>query len=250
MDPTAALPFVMPGRFGILCTPIPEAEEPFGEGYDCVTMIPTIAVLREWAELIVGHWPIVPWAFWSPFRSAVVRYVDLGEGEYPIVQYSQEYFHRAGEGGFYDLLAQRQFLTMAQLFRYFTPYELALLSLYWIRHNEVPLVLDDRLPSLADHKAIQRWVVDEFQRHVQLAFIKFNWPFQLSGENGRLHCAEELAAQNQEREENLHRREYTIEGYEHFRFSMIFMRKLPKLEKDALAFICSFLLGRPIAACI
>ena len=236
----------MPGRFGILCTPIPEAEEPFGEGYDCVTMIPTIAVLREWAELIVGHWPIVPWAFWSPFRSAVVRYVDLGEGEYPIVQYSQEYFHRAGEGGFYDLLAQRQFLTMAQLFRYFTPYELAPLSLYWIRHNEGPLVLDDRLPSLADHKAIQRWVVDEFQRQMRFAFVAFDWPRRFAF----LHCAEELGAQDRERMQNLHRREYTIEGYEHFRFSMIFMRKLPQLERDALAFICSFLLGRSIAACI
>ena len=247
MDPTAALPLVMPGRFGVLCRPSPDSDGPFDEEWYCVTVIPTIAVLREWAELIVEHWPIVRCAFWSPFRSVVVRYVDLEE--YPLV-FGEEYFHRAGEDGFYDLIAHQQFLTMAQLFQDFTPHELTSLSLYWTQVNGRPLDLDNHWPSLADHQAIQRWVVHEFQRQMRFAFIRFGWPFQLSEENGRLQCAEELAAQNREREENLHRREYTIEGYEHFRFSMIFMRKLPQLERDALAFICSFLLGRPIAACI
>ena len=63
----------------------------------------------------------------------------------------------------------------------------------------------------------------------------------------KFHCTEKLTAQNREREENLHREEYTIEGYEHFRFSMVLMRKLPQLEKNALDNTCSFLLGRPIA---
>ena len=63
----------------------------------------------------------------------------------------------------------------------------------------------------------------------------------------QLHCNEELASQNREREENLHRERYTIEGYEHFRFSMVLMRKLPQLDSDVLACICSFLLGHPIA---
>ena len=248
MDPTAAMPLVMPGRFGILCAPMPDTEEPFGEGYNCVTMIPTIAVLREWAELIVENWNNARWSSWSPHRSVVVRYYDLDED--PLVNGSEEYYHRAGDEGLYDLTAHWQSLTMAELFNDFTANELANMSLFWTVHNGGPLVLDDRLPSLADHKAIQRWAVDEFQRQMQLAFVKFNWPFRLSGESVRLHCAEELAAQNREREENLHRRVYTIEGYEHFRFSMILMRKLPQLERDALAFICSFLLGRPIAACI
>ena len=62
------------------------------------------------------------------------------------------------------------------------------------------------------------------------------------------HCREELVLQTQERERNLQRAEYTIEGYEHIRFSMVFMmKKFPQLERDALACICSFLLGRPIA---
>ena len=210
-------------------------------------MITRQAVLRKWARLIVEHWDS-RLISWSPHRSVVVRYFDLGED--PLVNGSEEYYHRAGDEGLYDLTAHWQSLTMARLFNDFTANELANMSLFWTVHNGGPLVLDDRLPSLADHKAIQRWAVDEFQRQMQLAFVKFNWPFRLSGESVRLHCAEELAAQNREREENLHRRVYTIEGYEHFRFSVIFMRKLPQLERDALAFICSFLLGRPIAACI
>ena len=63
----------------------------------------------------------------------------------------------------------------------------------------------------------------------------------------QLHCNEELAAQNLERVKNLQRAEYTIEGYEHIRFSMVFMTKFPQLQSDALACICSFLLGHPIA---
>ena len=64
----------------------------------------------------------------------------------------------------------------------------------------------------------------------------------------RLHCNAELVRQTEEREHNLQRAEYTIEGYEHFRFSMVFMKKkCPKLQGDALACICSFLLGHPIA---
>jgi len=240
MDPTAALPLVMPGRFGVLCRPSPDCEEPFGEGYSCVTMIPTKALLREWAGLFVEHWPIAHRFFWSPFRSVAVRYVALGE--YPPV-YSLPYYHRAGEEGIYELTAHRQFLTMAQLFNDFTANELASVSVYWTVHNGGPLVLDTRLPSLADHQAIQRWVVHEFQQQLQLAFVRDNWPFLY----GREAYTEELAAHNREREENLHREEYTIEGYEHFRFSMILMSKLPQLERDALACICSFLLGRPIA---
>ena len=240
MDPTAAVPLVMPGRFGVLCRPSPDCEEPYGEGYSFVTMIPSKTVLREWAELFVEHWPVAHQLFWTPFRSVVVRYVDLDE--YPLL-FGEEYFHRAGELGFYDIMAHRQFLTMAQLFNDFTANELASMSLYWTVHNGEPLVLDIRFPSLADHQAIQRWVVHEFQQQMQLAFVKFNLPLQYA----LLQCAEELAAQNQEREKALRREEYTIEGYEHFRFSMILMRKLPQLERDALACICSFLLGRPIA---
>ena len=247
MDPTVALPLVMPGRFGVLCKPSSYSHGPFDEGTHCVTVIPRQEVLRKWAELIVEHWPIVPWAFWSPFRSVVVRYVDLDE--YPLV-FGEEYFHRAGEDGFYDLIAHEQFLTMAQLFNDFTANELANVSLFWTVHNGGPLVLDDRLPSLADHEAIQKWVLSEFQWQLHFACVKFNWPYRASRQMVQLHCNEELAAQNRERDENLHREGYTIEGYEHFRFSMIFMRKLPQLERDALAFICSFLLGRPIAACI
>ena len=241
MDPTAALPLVMPGRFGVLCRPSSDYEGPFDEGWYCVTVIPSIAVLREWAELIVEHWPIVRWAFWSPFRSVVVRYVDLDE--YPLV-FGEEYFHSGGELGSYDLMAHRQFLTMAQLFQDFMPYELTCLSLYWTLHNGGPLVLDTRWPSLADHQAIQRWVVHEFDRQMQLAFVRSNYDRRYA----LLHCAEERAAQDQEYKENLRRRKYTIEGYEHFRFSLIIMKKLPQLQRDAIDGICSFLLGRPIAS--
>ena len=203
-------------------------------------MIPSIAVLREWAELIVEHWPIVRWAFWSPFRSVVVRYVDLDE--YPLV-FGEEYFHRAGEDGVYDLIAHQQFLTMAQLFHDFRPYELTSLRRHWTRHNGGPLDVANRWPSLADHQAIQRWVVHEFRRQMQFAFVEFNWPLRFAV----LHCAEERAAQDRERKENLHREGCTNEGYEHLRLSMLLMKKVPRLEVDALNCICRFLLGRTIA---
>ena len=55
MDPTVALPLVMPGRFGVVCRPAPDSEGPFDEGTHCVTQIPTKEILREWAEL--SGWP-------------------------------------------------------------------------------------------------------------------------------------------------------------------------------------------------
>ena len=136
---------------------------------------------------------------------------------------------------------------MAELFNDFTANELANVSLFWTVHNGGPLVLDDRLPSLADYEAIQKWVLLEFQWQLHFACVKFNWPYRDSRRMVKFHCTEELTAQNQERAENLHREKYTIEGYEHFRFSMIFMGKLPQLERHALDSICSFLLGHPIA---
>ena len=136
---------------------------------------------------------------------------------------------------------------MAELFEAFTTNELAPVSSYWRAHNGGPLVLDDRLPSLADHQAIQRWVVHEFQLQLEFAVVRFNLLFRTSRESVRLHCAEELAAQNRQRTENLHQAKYTIEGYEHFRFSMLLMKKVPRLEVDALNCICRFLLGRAIA---
>ena len=136
---------------------------------------------------------------------------------------------------------------MAELFSDFTEAELVSISLYWGLHNGGPLVLDDRLPSLADHKAIQKWVLFEFQWQLYYAFVGFDWPARPSEEIVRLHCNAELVRQTEEREHNLQRAEYTIEGYEHFRFSMVFMKKCPQLQSDALACICRFLLGRTIA---
>ena len=245
MDPTVAFPRVMPGRFGVVCRPSLDSEGPFDEGTHCVTVVPTKAVLREWAGLIVENWNNSRWSRWSPHRSVVVRYYDLDED--PLVDGSEEYYHRAGDEGLYDLTAHWQSLTMLELFNDFTANELANMSLFWTVHNGWPLFLDDRLPSLADHKAIQKWVLLEFHWQLQFACVKFNWPYRASRQMVKLHCTEELAAQNREREENLHRKEYTIEGYEHFRFSMILMKKLPQLQRDAIDSICSFLLGRPIA---
>ncbi len=136
---------------------------------------------------------------------------------------------------------------MAELFRDFTAAELHFISLYWRVYNGGPLVLDGRLPTLADHKAIQKWVCREFQWQLYYAFAGFDWPARASGEIVRLHCNDELVLQTQEREHNLQRAEYTIEGYEHIRFSMVFMKKIPQLQSDALAYLCSFLLGHPIA---
>ena len=238
MDPTVALPLVMPGRFGVVCRISPYSEGPFNEGTYCVTLIPTKEILQEWAELIVEDWNNnIRYCGYSPYRSVVVWYFDANV-------YG---FHRAGEEGLYDLTACRQLLTMADLFRDFTDAELVSISLYWRVHNGGPLVLDGRLPTLADHKAIQKWVLQEFQWQLHFACVKFNWPYRASRQMVQLHCNEELAAQNREREENLHREGYTIEGYEHFRFSMVLMGKLPQMERDALDSICSFLLGRPIA---
>ena len=87
----------------------------------------------------------------------------------------------------------------------------------------------------------------EFKRQLNLAAVRYNWAFRTTREDVRVHCAEELAEQNRERAANLRRAEYTIEGYEHFRFTMLLMRKVPRLEVDALNCICRFLLGRTIA---
>ena len=244
MNATVALPLVMPGRFGVLCKPSPYSHGPFDEGTHCVTVIPRQAVLRKWARLIVEHWDS-RWISWSPHRSVVVRYFDLGED--PLVNGSEEYYHRAGDEGIYDLIAQRQALTMAELFNHYEANELANIDTCWKVHHGGPLVLDGRLPSLADHKAIQRMIEVDFSFQVYNAFVTFSWPERLIKGMVRLCCTEELAAQNREREANLHRVEYTIEGYEHVRFSMVFMRKHPRLEIDAFNGICSFLLGRPIA---
>ena len=245
MDPTAALPLVMPGRFGVVCRPSPYSDGPFDQGTHCVTVIPAKAVLREWAELIVENWNNARWSSWSPHRSVVVRYYDLDED--PLVNGSEEYYHRAGDEGLYDLTAHWQSLTMAELFNDFTANELANMSLFWTVHNGGPLVLDDRLPSLADHKAIQKWVLLEFQWQLHFAFVGFDWPDWASRQMVKFYCTQELASQSLEHQENLQRAWYTIEGYEHIRFSMVFMKKLPQLKSDALACICSFLLGRPIA---
>ena len=244
MDPTVALPLVMPGRFGVLCKPSPYSQGPFDEGSHCVTVIPRQAVLRKWARLIVEHWDS-RLISWSPHRSVVVRYFNLGED--PLVNGSEEYYHRAGDEGIYDLIAQRQALTMAELFDHYTANELANIDMCWTVHHGGPLALDGRLPSLADHRAIQRMIEIDFSCEVCNAFVKFNWPERFISGMARLCCTEELAAQNQERQENLQRAQHTIEGYEHFRFSMVFMRKLPRLEIDAFNCICSFLIGRPIA---
>ena len=93
MDPTVALPRVMPGRFGVVCRPSLDSEGPFDQGTHCVTVVPTKAVLREWAELIVENWDNSRWSSWSPHRSVVVRYYDLDED--PLVDGSEEYYHRA-----------------------------------------------------------------------------------------------------------------------------------------------------------
>ena len=103
------------------------------------------------------------------------------------------------------------------------------------------------MPTLADHKAIQKWVCREFQWQLYYAFVGFDWPGRPSEEIVRLHCNAELVRQTEEREHNLQRAEYTIEGYERFRFSMLFMKKHSKLQGDALACICIFLLGHAIA---
>ena len=255
MDPTVALPLVMPGRFGVGCRVSPYSEGPFDQGAHCVTVIPAKEVLREWAELIVENWNNARWSSWSPYRSVVVRYADLDEDF--LVDGSEEYYARAGDEGlhdlaagensFYDLIACRQLLTMAELFRDFTDAELISIKWYWSGHNGGALVLDDRLPSLADHKAIQKWVLPEFQWQLHFAFVRFDWPDWACRRKVDSYCTQELAAQNLEHEENLQRAWYTIEGYEHIRFSMVFMKKIPQLQRDALACICSFLLGRPIA---
>ena len=244
MDPTVALPLVMPGRFGVVCRLSLDCEGPWDQGTHCVTMIPTKAVLREWAELLAENWDNVRYDDYSPYRSVVVRYCDLDEDF--LVDGSEEYYHRAGDEGLYDLIAHWQSLTMAELFNDFTANELANMSLFWTVHNGGPLLLDDRLPSLADHEGIQKWVLQEFQWHLHMAFAKLNFCYWRCQQMVDSFCTYELAAQKLERVKNLQRAEYTIEGYEHFRFSMIFMRKLPQLQRDALALICSFLLGRPI----
>ena len=79
MDPTVALPLVMPGRFGVVCRPSIDHEGPFNRGTHCVTLIPTKLVLREWAELIVENWNNARWSSWSPYRSVVVVYCDENE---------------------------------------------------------------------------------------------------------------------------------------------------------------------------
>jgi len=244
MDRSAAVPLVMPGRFGVLCKPSPYSHGPFDEGTHCVTVIPRQAVLRKWAELIVEHWDS-RWISWSPHRSVVVRYFDLGED--PLVNGSEEYYHRAGDEGIYDLTAQRQALTMAELFNHYTANELANIDMCWTVHHGGPLVLDGRLPSLADHRAIQRMIEIDFSFEVYNAFVKFNWPERFIKGMVRLCCTEELAAQNRERQENLQRAKHTIEGYEHSRFSLVLLTKLPQLGSDDLACISRFLLGRPIA---
>ena len=114
MDPTAALPLVMPGRFGVVRRPSLYSDGPFDEGTHCVTVIPTETILHEWAELIVENWDNDRYCGWSPHRSVVVRYFDLDED--PLVNGSEEYYHRAGDEGLYDLNAHWQSLTMEDLF--------------------------------------------------------------------------------------------------------------------------------------
>ena len=240
------MPLVMPGRFGVLCSPSPDSEGPFDQGTHCVTVIPKRVTLEEWAELIVACWEEGPFSYgWSPYRSVAVRYFDANDN--PIV-YREEYYHLAGDEGIYDLIAHRQFLTMTELFRDFTAADLVRVNRDWRNHNGGPLVLDDRLPTLADHEAIQKWVMMQFRWQLYFAFIKYtDWPGWASQELVHFHCSRELELQTQECKRNLQRAKYTIEGYEHFRFSMIFMKQIPKLQSDALACICSFLLGHPIA---
>ena len=244
MDRSPAVPLVMPGRFGVLCSPSPYSQGPFDEGTHCVTLIPTQGILSEWAELIAENWNNARYCGWSPCRSVVVRYFNANVNG---SLYSDEYYHRAGDNGSYPLTAHRQFLTMAELFSDFTAVELVSISKYWETHKGRALVLDDRLPSLADHKAIQKWVMLEFQRQLHIAFVGLDWPDWASRQLVKYHLIQELAGQIQERERNLQRAEYTIESYEHIRFSMVFMTKFPQLQSDALACICSFLLGHPIA---
>ena len=238
MDPTVALPLVMPGRFGVGCRISQCSEGPFSEGTYCVTLIPTKEILQEWAEFIVEDWSNnIRYCGYSPYRSVVVWY--YGADVYG--------FHRAGEEGFYDLIACRQLLTMEELFSDFTEAELISIRLYWMIYNGGPLVLDDRWPSLADHKAIQKWVLLEFEWQLHFAFVGFDWPDWASRQMVKFYCTQELTSQNLEHEENLQRAWYTIEGYEHIRFSLLFMKKIPQLESDALTCICRFLLGHPIA---
>ena len=244
MDRNAAVPLVMPGRFGILCKPSPYHAGPNDEGTHCVTLIPTKEVLHQWAQFIVANWDNARYCGWSPCRSVVVRYFDAN-ASWSV--YSEEYYHRAGHNGLYPLTAIRQHMTMRELLNDFTAAELVSISLYWRVHNGGPLVLDNRLPSLADHKAIQKWVMIEFLWCVHFQFVIKDWPDWASREMVKQHCKGELVLQPQERERNLQRAEYTIEGYEHFRFSMVFMKKFPQLQSDALACICKFLLGRTIA---
>ena len=97
MARSAALPLVMPGRFGVLCSPSPDSEGPFDQGTHCVTVIPKRVTLEEWAELIVACWEEGPFSYgWSPYRSVAVRYFDANDN--PIV-YREEYYHLAGDEG-------------------------------------------------------------------------------------------------------------------------------------------------------
>ena len=223
----------MPGRFGVLCMATESHEGPFEEGPNCVTLVPRPEHLAAWAKSIVDDWDKDRGEYsWTPYGSVVVRYFDAAVSPKPL---GGIYFHRAGHDGIYDLCATRQLgqftaLTMQDLFNDFA-------------RNELPpnIKLDGRLPSLADHLAIQCWVYREFSIQLADAFMEAGLETSQARSAEALFCSGELE-RNNERMDRRNEEEQTIEGYEMVCVSTeILRRKFPRLPiHEIKAFLLSW----------
>ena len=107
------------------------------------------------------------------------------------------------------------------------------------------ILLHERRPSLADHQAIQSWVVREFGQKLGAALESVGQAPLQAGKNARMFKRDQVNIMNRERVVRRLLGEHTLEGWELIRLWMVFLRKL--LPAWAIPHSQDFLLGgRPI----